>query len=633
MRNDSGNNKAPSGGLLRRLARDQRGNVMVMIAVALIPTAAFAGSAVDMGRLYLVRSRLQQACDAGALAGRRVMIDDADSILDPEAVRQANTFFDNNIRAGWMNTYAIKRTFAESGTQQVTGAAEAMVPMTVMRMFAQADRLIKVACAARLDIPDVDLMLVLDTTGSMACPPISSSSCGQSAYGYTRSDGTTGYAITEATGSRMGALRNAVLDFYDTMTSLTDVRSNVRYGFVPYTSTVNAGYQIPGNFILSSKHTYQSRRIVGEANYGTATDSTIYSIKQTDCNSKAGRVPAGVDTFDTSGNAVRTTVKSWTADATGSGGTCVVSGQPLVPVWRFAPYESDISLFVKGQAVQDPSKYSASLNKWQGCLEERSTTPASTFNPDSLPPDLDPDLVPTTDATKWRPMWPEQVYNRYGTYVGYSDQWNDSFFPPKRASKDYYQYWFNVGGDPDYLKAGLVSCGKAVQRLRKMTRSEVSSYVNAPEFRPQGGTYHDTGMVWGTRFISPTGPFAADTAAWPGRDQPNRNIIFMTDGEMAPSADIYGMYGIERFDNRVTGGDLDSATARHNARFRAVCQAAKARNITVWVIAFGQQLNADLQACATAPHQQHAIFASSEQELKDAFRKIAKQVASLRVYQ
>lgn len=51
------------------------------------------------------------------------------------------------------------------------------------------------------------------------------------------------------------------------------------------------------------------------------------------------------------------------------------------------------------------------------------------------------------------------------------------------------------------------------------------------------------------------------------------------------------------------------------------------------MIAFGEQLNDDLKACATKPSNQYAIFASSTDELRAAFRRIAKQVASLRVYQ
>ena len=56
--------------------------------------------------------------------------------------------------------------------------------------------------------------------------------------------------------------------------------------------------------------------------------------------------------------------------------------------------------------------FATSLNKWRGCVEERDTTPSSTFNSASLPPDLDPDLPATSQETKWRPVWPEIMWYR-----------------------------------------------------------------------------------------------------------------------------------------------------------------------------------------------------------------------------
>ena len=60
-------------GFLGRLARDTRGNVLAIVAAAVLPMTAFVGAGLDLSRAYLVRTRLQQACDAGVLAGRRTM--------------------------------------------------------------------------------------------------------------------------------------------------------------------------------------------------------------------------------------------------------------------------------------------------------------------------------------------------------------------------------------------------------------------------------------------------------------------------------------------------------------------------------------------------------------------------------
>jgi hypothetical protein len=42
--------------------------------------------------------------------------------------------------------------------------------MSVMRMFGLGNVTLT-ACSARLDVPDTDVIFVLDTTGSMACLP------------------------------------------------------------------------------------------------------------------------------------------------------------------------------------------------------------------------------------------------------------------------------------------------------------------------------------------------------------------------------------------------------------------------------------------------------------------------------
>ena len=181
---------------------------------------------------------------------------------------------------------------------------------------------------------------------------------------------------------------------------------------------------------------------------------------------------------------------------------------------------------------------------------------------------------------------------------------------------------------PVYGLAGYAACGKPAQRLKVMTRTEVSNYVNATDFKALGSTYHDTGMIWGLRLISPTGLFAADTAAAPGRKAPNRYIVFMTDGITAPNTLIYGMYGMEYYDRRVTGGSYSNEADYHNARLLAECSAAKARNIEVFVVGFGQTLTSVLTSCASPGD---AYYASDNAGLTNAFRAIAGKVAMLRI--
>ncbi len=613
-----------TAGFLSRLRRDVRGNTLALMAAMLVPLAALAGSAVDLSRMYAVKTRLQQACDAGALAGRKMMTNPDASTLDDNATSAAQTFFSNNFNAGWFKTSSVNFVPTRTSDGQVQGTATASVPMTVMTMFGAASRTVTVTCQARYDVADADVMFVLDTTGSMACTT-ADDPCTQTIKSYTRPDGTTGYYDQEESGSKLSGLRAAVLSFYDTVAASADPSTHIRYGFVTYTSTVNAGYLLPQSYLVNSWK-YQSRWVIGDTNHGSSTQQVFSGGTSASCDARAGRSPA--TGYDPTTGYANVMTRSWSSS---NGGKCTVTTQQVQPNWRYGQATFNTASFITGTSVIDPSKITGAFSKWQGCLEERDTTTGATFDVNSLPADLDPDLVPNSDATRWRPMWPDVIYYRVGTgtddYTGNGPPAGDLTISSHTGATDAHTpvMWSGNAG------AGYVSCGKPAQRLATMSRDDVSNYVNATDFKALGGTYHDTGMIWGTRLISPTGIFASDTAAWPNRQAPNRYIVFMTDGQMAPNPAIYGMYGMEQYDQRVTGnGSSSTDLTNHNARFLAECSAAKARNITVFVVSFGSTLTSQLKSCAS-PGQ--AYYASDNASLKTAFQKIAQQVAMLRISQ
>jgi len=602
-------------GGLARLARDTRGNTLALLAAAMIPAAAIGGSAVDATRMYVVKVRLQQACDAGVLAGRRFMTSNASQTLDREAATQANAFFRNNFREGWMQTSQVTFTPSKTANQQVAGTATARVPMTVMKMFAAPDVGLNVTCEASFDVADADIMFVLDTTGSMACAASDSdSTCStyvnNNSSTYTREDGTSGPYAVEKSNARIRALRTAVLNFYDTMINNADPTTNLRYGFVPYSSTVNVGRILPAGMLETGDVTYSSREFLRkEEKYGNNDWAEVTGRNSSNCAAANGRYPAGQPSDKAAYYPIGDTGYGWYySDATWSNGRCLARRQYVVASWRHDAITYNMANYVAGRDVVDPTKLTGEMSdRWRGCIEERDTRAETSFDINNLPPDLDPDTPATTRETRWRPMWPDVIFYRPGSAE-----------------------WFNSSNFTTARGAGA-ACGKQGRRLGPMDRSAIASYLSANgDFRPHGGTYHDVGMIWGTRMLSPDGPFAGDTAAHPGRNAPNRHIIFMTDGAMAPTIDNYSLYGLERSDQRVTGGDLGSQLARHNARFVAECRAARARNIEVWVIAFGSALSQEMRDCATQDGN-HIFFAANDDALDEAFTRIARQVAMLRV--
>lgn len=683
-----------------RLGRDRAGNTLAIMAAALMPITAFAGSAVDMGRLYAVKVRLQQSCDAGVLAGRKFLPSglSAGQDLTGDALTQANNFFTNNLTTSWLNSgwyVASSQTFepytvADSQQNiQVAGKASVQVPMTLMKIFGMTTQTLTVSCQASFSTPDTDVMFVLDTTGSMGCAVTRpETSCGtwagQNQASVNNSDGSTSYYVKEETDSsgnnvsRIDSLRQAVIAFYTTVANTKDSSTNVRYGFVPYTSSANVGkllYNLNSNYLVA-KWSYQSRVPTGDYVIQTTSSQTVSAADLNSCNAYYSRNPTyryNTSTGDANAgypNSGTATANDpvWTAATTGRNAkpaTCTLNTDQVGPVWTYqSGVNYDVSSYLKGNSMIDPSRVDGSTTVWNGCIEERDTTPnVTSFDQNNLPGDLNPDLIPSTDSTRWRPMWPDVVYQRYyfsrnnnlylvkgnlasASWGSFSQQDNSSFKI----------YNFN---DATMAASGNASCpAQALPLFLPADRSSglntVTNYVSG--LKALGGTYHDIGMIWGTRMLSPTGPWASNNS-WPsGRAQPKRVLVFVTDGVMSPSSQLYGGYATEYPDRRVTGTYFSSAsdpndgrnsdgtctdtsqncyayTNFHNQRFLAECAKAKSSplNYDVWVVEVAQASSDQLTQCASRPSQ--VLVGQTPAQLKTAFQQIAAQVAMLRVSQ
>uniref|UniRef100_UPI0015C4E899 hypothetical protein n=1 Tax=Sphingomonas sp. TZW2008 TaxID=1917973 RepID=UPI0015C4E899 len=251
-------------------------------------------------------------------------------------------------------------------------------------------------------------------------------------------------------------------------------------------------------------------------------------------------------------------------------------------------------------------------------LNQIATLTSMGPDPTSAPADaydLDVDLIPSSDDTRWRPMWADVSYYPAGMT-------NGAFIQPDAP------------------------CPTESRRMRNYynNRADFVSYITG--LRARGGTYHDLGMIWGARFISPTGLFRSATPETNDFNDPDnptkirgfsvkKYMIFMTDGEMAPTSTAYSSYGIEYLDGRVMGQtgtyDDNALKARHLQRFRMACNAAKSKGIDVWVIAFATTLTSDMTNCASKPEQ--AAGLSTNAALIEKFREIGSKIGSLRLSQ
>ncbi|MGZ3196226.1 MAG: pilus assembly protein TadG-related protein [Croceibacterium sp.] len=278
----------------------------------------------------------------------------------------------------------------------------------------------------------------------------------------------------------------------------------------------------------------------------------------------------------------------------------------------FATTATPTKNFKIGGTPSSPTNVSVT---WKGCIEERQTYNIDDYTNVDLSKalDLDIDLVPDSGKpeTQWKPALHELSYERQ---MGAGANKFDS--APITTAYNYmnaYSY-------------GMSVCPPAARKLATITGTQLDAYLAT--LKAQGNTYHDIGILWGGRLLSPTGIFASENGDVNGIPT-NRNLIMLTDGQTEPLDIVYGSYGIEPLDKRrwQPGGKY-TLTQTVEKRFSFVCDEIKKRNITIWFVAFGTTLNPIMTQCAGPGH---FFQADNAAELQQAFADIAQHMGDLRI--
>jgi len=624
------------GAELRRVLRDRGGNTFIIVTAALMPLLAMVGGAVDIGRSYVTETRLQQACDAGVLAARKQLGSKVATtgVVPADVSTVGYRFFNINFPADAFGTEGRTFTMALEADTSISGRATVTVPTTVMRIFGDNVVPVAVNCQAKLNFTNTDVMMVLDTTGSMA-------------------DINPG-----DTQPKIAILRQVVKAFHAQLEASKSPGVRIRYGFVPYSNNVNVGTLLKSGWMVDSWN-YEGRVSIDTGKGSVTTYKYTYTpesgAKTAISAYKASACPGDTATFQMISYGSGSGYEVWDTKAEGDAYTCTSSGstytvtgyryidyvyrtlkqangtttQNQVWKWQYKSVPVNVSSFrdanpgnaykggtlwlpMAGDPQASPTMLSATF---KGCIEERDTYEITDYaNVDlSRALDLDLDLVPTAGkpATQWRPMLHEVSFLRSWKPTGGS--WSKA----------------GVTTTDSYMQAsnyGLSVCPSPARKLATMTAGEVAAYVDG--LVVGGGTYHDIGMIWGGRLLSPTGLFASENADL-NRTPTSRHLIFLTDGETAPLDLIYGSYGVEPLSTRRW-----SPTSKYNLtetvekRFIVACNEVKKRNVTIWVIGFGTGMTDLLKTCAGDGHWFQADNAA---QLNNSFDKIAKSMGDLRI--
>lgn len=636
-----------------RLWAARAGNVLLITAVSMIPLMLIVSGGVDMGRTYLAREQLQGACDAAVLAARKAQIGFR---LSDAAQQTGQRFFQINFPTGIFGTRNTRFDMTLGTDGRVSGKATAATGDPVFPGLITAPTSLYVSCAANLEMGNTDVVFALDVTGSMD----------------ERNPGDPQ--------SRMDSMKASVQLFTDMLRGQVTGDMRVRFGFVPFNSTVNVGFLLRPEWIVDA-WTYQSRIATGLAPgtvrstftpevYGSGSKTTstyeapsyrVPLTEITDPNDQVRCVNDPVARMD-----IVTETSSW-SQVPGPDGrliwrrtvSVIMNGvfyyvdtstmRCLITKTTYTdytlvkheslPFGADPSMFagnvynwvyrpvlfnvasVKRRRHQLVAREFANDQtdvtiKWDGCIEERDTVRTDDFS-----------TIPANAYDLDIDRIPDSDATRWRPFLPALVYW--------RRSKDDWQVdpWATAGDTVrpvDYAQGLAAACPPRSQKLSVMNQDDVLNYVNS--LRASGTTYLDIGMIWAARLASPTGLFAAENATAPNGNPINRNVIFMTDGAVETHDYIYEAYGLSALDRRRSDPGSAPSDAHTNAlvesRFLAACTAAKAKGLTVWTIAFGTALTPTLRSCAS---NNHYFMANNKDELDAAFSAIAGNIARLRL--
>lgn len=601
-----------------------------MIAAAIAPIMAMVGGGVDMGRSYMAQARLQQACDAGVLAARKRLGSEAAITGEiPEATGEiGQRFFNVNFRDGAYGSSDRRFTMTLDEDYSISGEASVIVPTTIMRIFGFNEVPIAVSCEAQINFNNTDVMMVLDVTGSM-------------------SQTNPGDSL-----SKIETLKQTVKGFYLQLQAAALAGTRIRYGFVPYSTNVNVGGLLEDDWVVGN-WSYQSRKLTtngASVTYLTRYSSTTYisgtistapyseyaasysNSKGWHCPTKPSNAVSSSTTSSTKTEVVTSpfpgTKTTVTYIRTTNGYAYSVAVQDTtckVSKTTYTNYKDTYDRITEPTAGADSEwtykQYAYDVSNWRedanGCIEERDTYEITDYDNVNLAKalDLDIDLVPSANkaSTQWRPMYPGLIYARAVEWSG-----SGSFTSNQvKTDKEFVS--------PDGL--GTAACPAPAMKLAELDEDELDEYLAT--LKANGSTYHDIGMIWGSRLVSPTGLFADENGDAGPNAPTNRNLIFLTDGETAPYDLSYSSYGFEPIDKRRWSTSSSVTLTQHvEQRFAFACKEVKKRNVTVWVIGFGTTLNPIMKDCAGSGHFFEAADAA---ELNETFATIAKNMSQLRL--
>jgi len=228
--------------VLKKFQSDDQGTVVIIFAFISLILFAVIGLAVDYGRHESVRAEAQSALDnallSAAAQSRRQGADPIDL---------ANKFFEENWSSKHQDAVVnINVVKGENGA--LTGSAVVSMPTTITQVAGFTKMKIDLSSSVQVGEGSVELVLALDTTGSMA-------------------------------GEKIDTLKTSSTDLVETLFDVSSSDERIKIGVVPFAQYVNVGEEnrnapwmsVGADETNTSENCYDKREVIGTSNCRTET--------------------------------------------------------------------------------------------------------------------------------------------------------------------------------------------------------------------------------------------------------------------------------------------------------------------------------------------------------------------------
>ena len=619
---------------LATLRRDTHGAALPILAAFAIPAIGAIGSGIDAARIYMTKSQLQAGVDAAALAGARAF-----AVTDDTAkgrTKQVEAYFYGNFPEGYLHVENLRLTknfSTDKGINITTVEATADLPLTFMRVLGFDKQPLKAVARAELQPRPLEVMVVLDNTGSMKT---------------NLPKDTNGVVKT-----RMTATKEAAKSFVEILYQGADTRQELALGFVMYDITVNVGHlltkwnassvrQLPGfnDPYMQSLGSWPTNRLGWKG--CVLADDTVKDINTTYGTPEAGAWDVVRSLPGENGHPPVTPYfipPFWVPKTASSGATTAVKADPASDFYKISTVEPGFNLYqlldapttnwALSQSFMATSPYRQAFYRYYRGLNDSASTVSN-------------DVITRTD----------------GSFYSSTDSWNFATqtgtpftihydrIPNFGAWKAATEYVVNPAG-------GTTSSGsqnkteppspnwQCPEEAEPIVYGKSKSYwidtvigQKNGAIYPANGTLHHAGLLWGYRLLVRDDAFPRSN---PTNEEAKRALVFMTDGvsELGENQNgytdrtftFYGNYADTPISASASASTFRTQSERRFAKTCASLQ-AEANAPKVYIIALATTDTNTLsmfERCAPG----RVYRTSDTATLKSAFDDIATELVDL----